>query len=75
MNNDGSHAAISASNVVALKKGLHPFKLLYFEDYEGNSVEVFWESSSIEKELIPKDVLFRNSNCENFVIKKLKLLR
>ena len=59
VNNDGSHAAISASASVALKKGMHPFTLLYFEDYEGNSVEVFWETNKTEKELLPKAILYK----------------
>lgn len=58
VNNDGSHGAISTSGSIALKKGLHPYKLLYFEDYEGNSVEVSWESKTLKKEKIPTKNLF-----------------
>ena len=36
VNNDGSHGTLEASGVIALKAGYHPFRLLYFEDYEGN---------------------------------------
>lgn len=59
VNNDGSHAAISTSSQVALRKGLHPFTLLYFEDYEGNSIDVYWESNKIEKEKLPNNVLYK----------------
>ncbi|MGD8778019.1 MAG: GH92 family glycosyl hydrolase [Ignavibacteria bacterium] len=59
VNNDGSHSAIFASGSIALEKGIHPFTLLYFEDYEGNSIDVYWESSEIKKEKLPKSVLFR----------------
>ncbi len=58
VNNDGSHGAISTSGTIALRKGYHPYKLLYFEDYEGNSIEVFWESKNINKEKIPSSKLY-----------------
>ncbi len=41
--NDGSHAAISASGKIALEKGYHKFKLYYFEDYEGQHLSVEWK--------------------------------
>ncbi|WP_321436472.1 GH92 family glycosyl hydrolase [uncultured Bacteroides sp.] len=44
VNNDGSHAAISASGKIGLKKGYHFYKLLYFEDYEGESLEWAWKT-------------------------------
>lgn len=59
VDNDGSHAAISASGKIALKKGLHPYKLMYFEDYEGE--ELGWEwmiPSSDRMEAIPASRLF-----------------
>ncbi len=40
VDNDGGHAAIKASDVIALKKGVHHLKVDYIEDYEGNSLEV-----------------------------------
>ena len=42
VNNDGSHSEVSAYGQIPLEKGLHPFKLLYFEDYEGASFSWFW---------------------------------
>ncbi|MEG2060273.1 MAG: GH92 family glycosyl hydrolase [Alistipes sp.] len=39
VNNNGSHAAITATGRIALKRGFHRFKLLYFEDYEGEALE------------------------------------
>ncbi len=39
VDNDGSHAAVSAFGRVALQQGYHPFRLLYFEDYEGQTLE------------------------------------
>ena len=42
VNNDGSHSEVSAYGQIPLEKGLHPFKLLYFEDYEGEAFSWFW---------------------------------
>lgn len=52
VNNDGSHAAIPATGMVALKKGFHPYKLYYFEDYEGEHLSWAWKLPSAEK-LVP----------------------
>lgn len=43
VNNDGSHAAISATGRIPLKKGFHPFTLKYFEDYEGEHLSWGWK--------------------------------
>ena len=42
VDNDGSHAEVSATGRIALEKGLHPFRLLYFEDYEGQALSWGW---------------------------------
>ena len=52
VNNDGSHAAIPATGMVALKKGFHAYKLYYFEDYEGEHLSWAWKLPSA-KELVP----------------------
>lgn len=52
VNNDGSHAAIPATGRIALKKGYHPYTLLYFEDYEGEHLSWAWKLPSI-KEFAP----------------------
>ncbi|MBC5622992.1 glycoside hydrolase family 92 protein [Butyricimonas sp. NSJ-56] len=43
VDNDGSHAAVSAFGRIALQQGYHPFRLLYFEDYEGQFLEWKWK--------------------------------
>ncbi|MCM1503253.1 MAG: GH92 family glycosyl hydrolase [Bacteroidales bacterium] len=48
VNNDGSHAAIAATGRIALDKGLHRFKLLYFEDYEGQALEWGWKKAGAQ---------------------------
>jgi predicted alpha-1,2-mannosidase len=52
VNNDGSHAEISAIGRVALKKGFHPYELLYFESYEGEALSVSWITPGTGKEEI-----------------------
>lgn len=52
VNNDGSHAAIPATGLIALKKGFHSYKLYYFEDYEGEHLSWSWKLPSA-KELVP----------------------
>ena len=42
VNNDGSHSEVSAFGEIPLEKGLHAFKILYFEDYEGEAFSWFW---------------------------------
>lgn len=49
VNNDGSHAAIVATGRVALQKGLHRYKLIYFEDYEGQHLSWGWKIPSAKK--------------------------
>lgn len=49
VDNDGSHGAIVATGRIALKKGLHAYKLLYFEDYEGEELSWGWKTPSSDK--------------------------
>lgn len=59
VDNDGSHAAISASGRIALKKGLHPYKLMYFEDYEGEHLSWEWMTpSGKQMEPVPANILY-----------------
>ena len=59
VDNDGSHAAITATGRIALKKGYHSYKLLYFEDYEGEHLSWGWKKTNAsEFENIPESNLF-----------------
>lgn len=59
VDNDGSHAEVSATGRIALDKGLHPFRLLYFEDYEGQALSWGWMASGEEEfSDIPAERLF-----------------
>lgn len=58
VDNDGSHAAIMATGRIALEQGFHWFKLMYFEDYEGEHLSWGWKTPSSGKHApIPKENL------------------
>jgi hypothetical protein len=44
VSNDGSHSAAVASGTIPLMKGLHPYKLVYFDDYEGQELSWSWKA-------------------------------
>ncbi len=59
VDNDGSHASISATGRIALKQGYHNYKLLYFEDYEGEDLNWGWKKPHASKfENIPASNLY-----------------
>ncbi len=58
VNNDGSHAAIRASGKIALGKGFHKLRVLYFEDYEGQALDVGWKGPDIKEGPIDGHYLF-----------------
>ena len=43
VDNDGSHSAYLATGRIPLLKGYHAFRLLYLEDYEGQSLAWGWK--------------------------------
>lgn len=59
VDNDGGHSAITAIGRVALEAGLHSFRLLYFEDYEGQELGWSWRApGAAEFSPIPTDALY-----------------
>ena len=42
VNNEGSHTEVSAFGEIPLEKGLHPFKILYFEETDAESFSWYW---------------------------------
>ena len=61
VDNDGSHAEIRAIGRIALKKGFHPYELLYFESYEGEALKLNWILPGTKnEEQIPSKNLFIN---------------
>lgn len=59
VDNDGGHAAVMATGRIALAKGLHKYKLMYFEDYEGEELSWGWMApGQSEFSPVPTDALF-----------------
>ena len=57
--NDGSHNKAEAFGRIPLQKGLHAYKLLYFEDYDGQYLEWGWKAPSAQEySTIPANRLF-----------------
>lgn len=56
--NDGSHDARRVENLVALEKGFHHLKLLYFESYMGEYLEAGFAGRTVEETPIPDEMLF-----------------
>jgi hypothetical protein len=44
VDNDGSHSAFTSTGMIPLLKGLHAFRLVYLEDYEGQSLAWAWKA-------------------------------
>ena len=59
VNNDGSHSPVVVEGQIPLKKGLHPYKLLYFEDYEGQELTWSWKAPGVAAYApVPADRLY-----------------
>ncbi len=58
VDNDGSHGEIRTSGRIALKKGFHPYELLYFEDYEGEALSLSWTIPEKQEEIVESKYLF-----------------
>ena len=57
--NDGGHSAITAIGRIVLEAGLHSFRLLYFEDYEGQELGWSWKAPGAEDfSPVPADALY-----------------
>lgn len=58
IDNDGSHSAGEVTGKVALEKGFHEIRVIYFEDYMGQALEVGITGKNLPKQVIPDDMLF-----------------
>ena len=59
VNNDGSHSAITTTGRVPLLKGLHAYKLVYLEDYEGQAMSWAWKAEGdAQFSSIPQEQLY-----------------
>lgn len=58
VDNDGGHSATRAEGKVALEKGWHELRLLYFEDYMGEELEVGFSGKNIPEKVLSGEMLF-----------------
>lgn len=58
VNNDGSHSGKREDGIIALDEGFHQFRLLYFEDSMGESLEVGISSVTLNEMILPDKFLF-----------------
>ena len=53
VNNDGLHAASSATGVITMAVGTYPIAISFFEATGGESMQVYWSGPGIVRQLIP----------------------
>ncbi|MGL5272602.1 MAG: PA14 domain-containing protein, partial [Phocaeicola sp.] len=58
VDNDGGHSARRAEGIIALKKGFHKLKVLYFERYMGETLEVGYSSRYITETTLSDEQLY-----------------
>jgi hypothetical protein len=58
VDNDYDHAMTEKSGQIALKAGMHPVKITFFQGMGGKGLEVSYEGPGIEKQQLPPQTLF-----------------
>lgn len=58
VNNDGDHGNVEKSGTVALKKGFHKIKVLYFDSGGGNALKASIQAEGGSKQEIPASLLY-----------------
>lgn len=58
VDNDGSHSLRRVNGKIALDKGYHRIRVLYFEDYMGEKLEAGISGLKIRETTLPDDMLF-----------------
>ena len=58
VDNNGSHSAKENMGRIALDKGFHDIRVLYFEDYMGEELKVLVSCKNVKEQPIPDDWLF-----------------
>ncbi|MEE9430621.1 MAG: family 20 glycosylhydrolase, partial [Melioribacteraceae bacterium] len=61
IDNDGIHGMIEVKNKVALSKGYHSIKLIYFDNKFGEGLEVNVSSAKMEKQIVPSSMLYHKN--------------
>ena len=59
VDNDGSHSARMRMGYTALKKGLHPIRIEYFEDFDGELIQLEYAGTGKSREEVPFNDFFR----------------
>ena len=59
VDNDGLHTARKVGGLIALKAGLHPIELQYFQEGGSRQLLVSYEGPGIEEQPVPASALFR----------------
>jgi alpha-glucosidase len=58
VDNDGSHGDLEKSGDKALTAGMHRFKVNYFQNDSGQTLQVYIKGPSLEKQIIPSSLFF-----------------
>ena len=58
VDNDGVHKTRRREAKIALDVGYHELRVIYFEDYMGQELEVGFSSRDIMESLIPNEILY-----------------
>lgn len=58
VDNDYDHPMTEKSGQVALKAGMHPIKITFFQGMGGKGLEVLYEGPGVEKQQLPAGALF-----------------
>lgn len=58
VDNDGSHSLRRKDGKIALEKGFHALKILYFDNYMGELLEVGFSGKNIRENILPDHLLF-----------------
>ena len=58
VDNDGGHRSQTLFGKIALKKGLHPLRLNYFQLGLAKSLQITWKGPGFKEKLLPASVLF-----------------
>jgi alkaline phosphatase D len=62
VDNDGSHSAITRDGIILLKEGYHKFRMGYFEDYMGQTLQVMMAYENEDMQELPFEQLYRNTD-------------
>ncbi|PTX18224.1 3',5'-cyclic AMP phosphodiesterase CpdA [Pontibacter mucosus] len=60
VDNDGSHSARMRKGYAALKKGLHPVRIEYFEDFDGELIQLEYAGEGKIRKGVPFNDLYRS---------------